>query len=343
MEGWKERKEEKEMDKETSRIPITQYAIRNTHHASRITHHVSRFTFHASRFTPKPAINESGFTLVELLIAVSILIVISGAAYTAFNIATDVYQKSESRIVMAQKCRTALDRIVTDLSNMQAVQGDTSLTLVSQDNPGEEGEERDVISFVTLIQTDPDPFLAQLNPEGQSRTTDEENQQTLVSDVQRVAYYIGPDPSQQAAGSETRGTMFPADSEANQEMVLLRIATTELDPEKVIQPLLETGQVPTEDEEGNPIRMDIVPIIDGIVSFDLKYFDGETWYDSWENTETIPKSVQILITVAAEDSDPKSQNVKPNTLTQSTMVYLLMSANFSEQTAGGGPAGVPGG
>ncbi len=311
----------------------------------------SRFTFHVSHLTH----HAPGFTLLELLVAVSIMIIIGGAAYTTFNMAIDVYQKSESRIVMNQKCRIALDRVATDLSNLQTVQGDESLIIVSQDNPGEDGGERDVISFVTLIHTDPDPFLAQLNLSGQTMLTDEEeNQAGFVSDVQRVAYYIGEDPSQQVefseipgirsreADSEVRGPILTDSGEEVQHPALLRLATIALDPEIVIQPMLESGIPPTEDEDGNPIHINIAPIIDQIVSFDVKYFDGEKWYDSWEDTETIPKSVQVWITVADENGQ-RRQNTPSARLTQSTMIYLLMSANFSEQPPGGGPAGVPGG
>ena len=114
----------------------------------------------------------------------------------------------------------------------------------------------------------------------------------------------------------------------------------------MIQPLLETGTIPTEDEDGNPIYADVVPIIDEIASFDVKYSDGEESYDSWEDTETIPKLVQVLITVADENSSQSEtvgqrRNAKPET--QSTMIYLPMSANFSEQPPGGGPVGGPGG
>lgn len=299
--------------------------------------HISRLTLHAH-----------GFTLLELLVAVSILVIIGGASYTAFNVALDVYQKSESRIVMTQKCRIALERVATDLSNLQAVQGDESLVIVSQDHPIEEGINWDLISFVTLIHTDPDPFLAELNAANQMVISDEEgNQGEFVSDVQRIAYYIGSDIAQQiedeqADEMEVDGGLLTADSGVDGGLALYRLSTTALDVETVIQPLLESETLPSEDEAGNPIYINIVPIIDQITSFDVKYHDGEEWYESWENTEMIPKSVVVWVTVRTGNGQQR-QNTGSNTLTQSTMVYLPMSANFSEQPPDGGAAIGPGG
>lgn len=291
-------------------------------------------------------LHERGLTLIELLIAVSILVIISGTTYTAFNMAMDVYQKTGSRIVMTQKCRIALDRVVTDLSNMQAVQGDEALSLISLDNPQETGD-RDLISFVTLIHATPDPFLAELNAASGFVGEGEEDQEPIDSDVQRVSYYIGRDPIQEQGRSALHGAMLGRDSEESEveeTSALLRVTTASLNPETVIQPLLETGTLPTEDEEGNPIGVDIVPIINQIVSFDLKYFDGEEWYDSWESSEMIPKAVEVSITVASEGSSQSRVQVRRQEAkreTQSTMVYLLMSANFSEQPPSG-PSTEPG-
>ena len=299
--------------------------------------HISRLMLH-----------DHGFTLLELLVAVSILAIIGGASYTAFNVALDVYQKSESRIVMTQKCRSALERVATDLSNLQAVQGDEALIIVSQDNPIEEGISRDLISFVTLIHTDPDPFLAELNAANQTVVVDEDiNQEELVSDVQRIAYYIGEDITRQIEneredGTEVGGELLTTASEGDSGLALYRLATTALDVETVIQPLLESQTLPTEDEAGNPIYVNIVPIIDQITSFDVRYYDGDEWYESWDDTEMIPKSVVVWVTVASESGQP-AQNTNTNTITQSTMVYLPMSANFSEQPSGGDGATVPGG
>ena len=258
-----------------------------------------------------------------------------------------VYQRSESRIVMTQKCRIALEHVATDLSNLQAVQGDESLLIVSQDNPLEEGVDRDLISFVTLINTDPDPFLAELNAANQTALVAEAgNPDALVSDVQRIAYYIGADTIQQIADEqademEAGGQMLTPDSEVDGGLALFRLSTTALDVETVIQPLLESETLPTEDDEGNPIYINIVPIIDQVISFDVRYYDGEEWYESWEDTEMIPKSVVVWVTVAGENGQ-QQQNTGSNSITQSTMVYLPMSANFSEQTADGGTAGGPG-
>ena len=64
---------------------------------------------------------------------------------------------------------------------------------MSQDNPVTEGISRDLISFVTLIHTDPDPFLTELNAANRTIVPDQEiNQDQFATDVQRIAYYIGP-------------------------------------------------------------------------------------------------------------------------------------------------------
>ncbi|MEC8892230.1 MAG: prepilin-type N-terminal cleavage/methylation domain-containing protein [Candidatus Poribacteria bacterium] len=282
---------------------------------------------------------EPGFTLVELLVSVTIMMIMGGAAYSTFNSVIKIYQKSGTRMVLTQKCRIALDYITTDLSNLQAIEGDENLLIVSQDNPSEEAiGDQDLVSFVTLLPSDPDPVLSQLNA---SNELEEEQQESLMTDVKRVAYYIGPDPTGLEEDSEERGSRLTDGSQEDQQIVLLRITTTSLDPETVILPLLESGTLPVEDEEGNPIQVDVVPLIDQILSFDLKYYDGEELYDSWEDEEQIPKAIQVTISMSA-DADKiegqsqdiqTSQDIQNNMVTQSTMVYLLMSANFSDPTA----------
>ena len=162
-----------------------------------------------------------------------------------------------------------------------------------------------------------------------------------MTDVKRVAYYIGPDPTELEEDPEQQGSRLTNDNEESQKPVLLRIATTSLDPETVILPLLDSGTLPTKDEEGNPIQVDIVPLIDQILSFDLKYYDGEDLYDSWEDEEQIPKAIQVTISMSADankienqtQDEQTNQDIQNNMVTQSTMVYLLMSANFSDPTA----------
>ncbi|SVC93006.1 uncharacterized protein METZ01_LOCUS345860, partial [marine metagenome] len=263
---------------------------------------------------------EPGFTLVELLVSVTIMMIMGGAAYSTFNSVIKIYQKSGTRMILTQKCRIALDYITTDLSNLQAIEGDENLLIVSQDNPSEEAiGDQDLVSFVTLLPSDPDPVLSQLNA---SNEQEEEQQESLMTDVKRVAYYIGPDPTGLEEDSEERGSRLTDGSQEDQQIVLLRITTTSLDPETVILPLLESGTLPVEDEEGNPIQVDVVPLIDQILSFDLKYYDGEELYDSWEDEEQIPKAIQVTISMSADADqiEGQSQDIQASQDIQNNMV-----------------------
>lgn len=280
---------------------------------------------------------ESGLTLIEMLMAVSILVIIGGSAYFAFKTAVEAYHRTGARILAAQRCRVAMDRLVTDLHNMQISLEAPELALYTQDGPSQLGE-RDMLSFVTLVKTDPDPFLEQL-ASFQAQNNTAQVPAPLLSDVQRVAYFVGPElPSGESAlssGGFQGGIASDTSREEIGEYALFRVATTTLDPESVIGTLLQTGEVPQTDENGDPIYVDIATLVAGLVSFDLKYFDGETenWNTAWDDTESLPSAVQILITVQGEpqqtisidttqlgvQNQPTSQ---PNSMTQSTMVYL---------------------
>lgn len=292
---------------------------------------------------------ESGLTLVELLMAVSILVIIGGSAYFAFKTAVDAYHQTEGNILAAQRSRVAMDRLVTDLSNMRISLEDPELILYSQDGPNQLGD-RDMLSFVTLVKTDPDPFLEQLSS-FQSQTGSQ-TPLPLLSDVQRVAYFVGsePSPGESALSSSNLQESLTGDSfeEQSSGFALFRVTTTALDPEIVIGALLQSGEIPETDENGEPIYVNIATLVAGLVSFDLKYFDGEAeaWRTSWDDTESVPSAVQILITVKGETQAPSNVNVVQSTvqsqtttqssgMTQATMVYLPASA------IAGGPAGAP--
>lgn len=295
--------------------------------------------------------SESGLTLIEMLMAVSILVIIGGSAYFAFKTSIDAYHQTEARILAAQRCRFAMDRIVTDLGNMQVSLQDPELALYTQDGPSQSGDQ-DMLSFVTLVKTDPDPFLEQLSSFQAQNTA--QVPLPLLSDVQRVAYLVAPEPqpgestlnSESFQGGFTNGIS----NEQSGSYALFRVATTALDPEVVIGPFLQTGTIPETDENGEPIYVDIATLITGLANFDLQYFDGEAemWNASWDDPESMPSAVQILITVQGETqttgnadttqfATQSQQSVMPsNSMTQSTMVYLPASA-----TAGGGAEGAP--
>jgi len=295
--------------------------------------------------------NESGLTLIEMLMAVSILVIIGGSAYFAFKTAVDAYHQTEARILAAQRSRFAMDRIVTDLGNMQVSLQDPELALYTQDVPGQSGDQ-DMLSFVTLAKTDPDPFLEQLSSFQAQNTA--QVPLPLLSDVQRVAYFVAPEPQpgEPALNSESfqGGFTDGISDEQSGSYALFRVATTVLDPEVVIGPFLQTGTLPETDENGEPIYVDIATLITGLANFNLQYFDAEAemWNASWDDPESMPSAVQILITVQGEAQRTVStdttqfatqgqQPVMPsNSMTQSTMVYLPASA-----TAGGGAEGAP--
>lgn len=262
------------------------------------------------------------------MVSISILVIIGGTAYTVFDRSVDIYHSQMDEMLVNQKCRAALNQLMLDLSNLYAIEGDDDFMLLAQDNPIQEDVNEDMLTFVTLRDTQSDQFLAQLNAENeQVETTTEEETQSLNSDLMRVLYMMGPDPNEEEAELE---------DEEEQTVYLLRMTSSQLSLEESEAMSAMEGETSSAEEMEDDTE--ITPFIDNVKSLDCRYFDGEDWYDTWEQEGAFPKSIQITITVTDENEKVE--------VTQSTQVYLRMTANFETQSetqaagqSGGGQSG----
>lgn len=268
-----------------------------------------------------------GFTLIELMVSISILVIIGGTAYTVFDQSIDIYHSQMNEMLVGQKCRAALNQLVLDLSNLYAIEGDDDFMLLAQDNPQEEENiSQDLLTFVTLRDTQPDQFLTSLNAENEQAEMADEEPEPLKSDLMRVLYMAGPDPN----AEET----VELEEDEVPTVYLLRMVMSQLSLEESEAESAMEGEVSTAEEIEDDTE--ITPFIDHVKSLDFRYFDGEEWYDTWEEEGTFPKSIQITLTVTDEFEKVE--------VTQSTQVYLRMTANFETQDemqagSGGMPPG----
>lgn len=262
--------------------------------------------------------NDRGFTLVEIMVATVISLMIISSVYAAFRSSLSAYEHNQARLIILQKCRMSLDRMSRDFNNLFYAQDDEELTLFVEDyTENEQNTDQDMVSFVTLVNPNLTDYLNALESgEVVTQTTsssssdsseEEETENILPSDLARVVYFIGQSPR-------------------NAEVqCLFRVETTELDTQEVEDMLSEIQSNSLSDEVQDLLEKSI--LVDNIGGFNVRYFDGEDWADTWdmEEQESLPKAVELTLTV--NDAENKE---KP--ITQAVVIYLPFSASDTEDS-----------
>ena len=258
---------------------------------------------------------ESGFTLIEIMVATVITMMIIGSVYAAFRSSLDVYQRNETKIIMLQRCRVALDRMARDVSNLFFVRDDEEMTLLAEDfADAETASDRDMISFVAIVEPRLNDYYMQLEELEELIEEDEEN--PLPSDLARVIYYVGASPEDETAES------------------LMRIEATDLDIEKLEEMMTELLSSAPSEELQEELQSSI--LVDYVSGLNIRYFDGEDWIDTWDMEEAggLPSAVELTLSITDADTREK-------TLTQAIVVYLPLSEEATEE-AGAGMSGMGG-
>ncbi|MAF10976.1 hypothetical protein CMK11_11055 [Candidatus Poribacteria bacterium] len=285
---------------------------------------------------------DGGFTLVELMVTMTLLSIVAGMAYSSFTHAVDVYQQGAGRLSLAQSVRMGIGELTRDISNGLAGGDDEALALYIEDVASDiEGEGWDIITFVAHVP--PAESSGELGPtsplppslrQNSGLTEEEEDIGGVSSDLLRVAYMVGPDPMlPQESG--------PTESDEPATQSLLRVTTSTLELEEAFGDAL--GQDPSTmvamlQEQGATVEA----VIDGVRSLNFEFFDGEEWWDQWDVEEQgSPAVVRAALTVQDEDDAAVFY-------TRSSAARFMSSPGDTSTGDGGdgggpGPQGPPGG
>lgn len=132
--------------------------------------------------------NRKGFTLLELIVAMSIFTVIAAATYSMFDSARSVSTRAEFRSQLFQSARAALQAIEDDLRGAVMPANATVDTGFIATNGGSEKEPVDKIEFFTCSRHTAQPY--------------DVTQTDVVRgiDVAKVYYWIEPDQKKTVHG-----------------------------------------------------------------------------------------------------------------------------------------------
>jgi len=97
--------------------------------------------------------SSSGFTLVEVLVAVVALMIVIGSIYGAFRTANMSVSRAEERVDVFQTARVLLAQINAELCSAYQPSGQEESALVGEDTQGSEtGSQYDKLTFLTTAR-----------------------------------------------------------------------------------------------------------------------------------------------------------------------------------------------
>lgn len=241
-----------------------------------------------------------GFTLLELLISITILSIIVGMVYVSFSSvvrAADVAREVAERIRMRQFLAQSFS------SSLPAAHVDAAVTVqgyqfLGEDEAGPMGS-ADRLSFCSST-----PLLGAYS---------------LPGVLKQVRYEI-VDENAEEGGSLT-GVQTEGPRWTDAPSIVLEYTEAPL----TVDMTMEEDQMfaPFDAEEGMYAHWRVP-----VASFDVKYFDGEEWMDSWNSIELglMPWAVRVSINFAKTEDELVSEQaagVNPDEHPDFDMTYVL--------------------
>lgn len=223
--------------------------------------------------------HDAGFTLIEIMVAMTILVVLVGGVYACFVSVADTAEIARTATEQLRVEQYLWKHLSENLASVTA-QATGEYALVGEDESGALGP-ADTLRFTTVL-----PMTGA---------------KSLPGIVKTVEYYVD-DPS---SGSGTGFRTFAMDEAVEAEdtpAVTLYISERPLEllsGEESGESLLDAAE---DDEEGAGVWEREVPIR----SINFQYYDGtsEEWVDDWNSDETglLPWAIKVQVNLAKTES-----------------------------------------
>jgi len=247
-------------------------------------------------YLSKKSASRKGFTLLELLLAVTIMALISLAIFSVFSVATDSFKIGNQESKILQRGRYVMDTFEQDIMSVMYIPEETGYNVQATrateeflNELFEAQEEGDINDFIRQNNLDPDDRNTDINdPNNPNRPpferfiyfdlsfTGEDNAET-----DRITFARWKDP-------ELGGTYYPKGLSRVRYTVegdfLIRTEETVLDNQPKVD--LNTLEIIREEKE---IKPNHVILARGITEFNISYgfWIDYTWFeiDSWESAD----------------------------------------------------------
>ncbi len=259
-----------------------------------------------------------GFTLIEMLIALSLSLVLISAIYSAVSMHWKYEQVGRERIDRAQVSLAVLRLLTEDIGSVMF----TPPSNVSQ-------EEEETAEATTPSATSPSTSTTTTTPEETASTTDS-TQASLG--IVGTADQLQLDISQPARedfvpdeSNEQTGTSLPATSDSVRVTWGMITPTTALPDDSgrrslTVNPALARqladrlrGVVEVEEDANNTVALSDASILAReVVSLQFRYYDGYSWVTEWDSVvkERLPRAIEITIGFIKQDyKQPGSLNL----------------------------------
>lgn len=212
------------------------------------------------------------FTLLELLVALSMAAIIAGSLYSSLRIGFRARTMAEAQVEPIRTAELATGLLRADFESARPADSTLAGPFVGQDTTSDAGLAADTVEFFTLGNPS-DPLTAAAAPPGPAAMATGAVP-TPAGEARKVSIGLVPYPG---AGGVT-------------EQVLVRRVTTNLLAQVTVEPYEEV-------------------LCRGVRSLNLRYHDGFTWQDSWDSTQlenNIPTAVQLTIELdRSTDGQPR--------------------------------------
>jgi prepilin-type N-terminal cleavage/methylation domain-containing protein len=217
-----------------------------------------------------------GFTLIEILIATSLLAVLGLAVAETLRAARDADRRLQTRSERRAHDRAVLERIARDIRGIVYTGGQYAAGIVGTNNQRSGGEalsladeEARAQAAADAIQAPPPPFI--------------ERDQLTLSVIPGARRFGSPWP---AGTGAIQSIIWAVDDDpATPERGLVRRPTTITDP--------VTGSLP------EPVEI----VGANVVGLAFRYFDGQQWQDTWDSgaSSLLPQAIEVSVAVRDDD------------------------------------------
>ena len=282
------------------------------------------------------AARKSGFTLLEVILAVGLSALLMALIAAGMRIYTQTVARRRADVVNAQVARAILQQISQDLkASYTSADSEASTDIAPEDETGtdetgtdtttEDAGATDTTADLTNSTVQPSPGLfgnqSELQVDVQGRFTEPVRFDTLVaasvdaqaanllSDPKVITYFL-----RALDGSELAQTPLQSMGNTGSQTVLVRRIASRAE---AVYAATYGGLA---DNAGEQLLSDQIVVLQFI------YFDGFDWVDSWDSTTNggLPVAVSITLTVMDETADATDDYSTASVFEQT--VYLPTAA-----------------